>query len=79
MSLLYSTLSSVSRSSFSIFSLLASGAYELERIGWIIAAAALAHGAPFWFDALGRVSGLKKSLKRGTIAEIGTKSLEDPA
>jgi hypothetical protein len=32
-------------------------------IGWIIAAAALAQGAPFWFDALGRLSGLKKSLK----------------
>lgn len=34
----------------------------LGLLGWIVAAAALAQGAPFWFDTLSRLSGLKKSL-----------------
>lgn len=34
----------------------------LGALGWIVAAAALAQGAPFWFDALSRLSGLKKQL-----------------
>lgn len=29
-------------------------------VGWFIAAAAIAQGAPFWFDVLRRVAGFKR-------------------
>lgn len=33
----------------------------LSIIGWIIAAAAIAQGGPFWFDVLRRIAGFKKA------------------
>jgi hypothetical protein len=39
-------------------------AFGLSLLGWLITAAALSLGAPFWFDALGRLSRLRTTGKR---------------
>lgn len=33
----------------------------LKALGWIITAAALSLGAPFWFDTLGKLASLRKA------------------
>ena len=42
------------------------GVQVSKTLGWLLAAFAMALGAPFWFDLLRRVTGIRKKTTRDT-------------
>ena len=47
------------------------GTWLAHLMGWILTAAAVSLGAPFWFDLLGRVAKLRGTGKRPTAGVAG--------